>query len=67
MHHAEAIRRHRAPYGPFGFRGLFTSPYASSCAAFAALGGMIFGYDQVRPPSAKLGLQDLLGCGYLTE
>jgi len=35
-------------YGPSGFGGLFSNYYASLCAAFAAMGGMIFGYDQVR-------------------
>lgn len=33
-------------YGPPGFRGLFSNHYATLCAAFAAIGGMIFGYDQ---------------------
>ena len=47
-HHAEAVWEHREPYGPSGFAGLFASNYyASLCAAFAAIGGMIFGYDQV--------------------
>ncbi|KAJ3534080.1 hypothetical protein NM208_g7696 [Fusarium decemcellulare] len=34
------------PYGPAGFRGLFSSPYVALCAAFAAIGGLLFGYDQ---------------------
>ncbi|KAM5368011.1 hypothetical protein ACJZ2D_009725 [Fusarium nematophilum] len=34
------------PYGPAGFRGLFSSPYVALCAAFSALGGLLFGYDQ---------------------
>ncbi|RSL37933.1 hypothetical protein CEP53_015345, partial [Fusarium sp. AF-6] len=34
------------PYGPSGFRGLFNSPYVALCAAFSALGGLLFGYDQ---------------------
>lgn len=29
-----------------GFRGLFSSPYVAMCAAFAAIGGLLFGYDQ---------------------
>lgn len=33
-------------YGPPGFRGLFSNHYATLCAAFAAIGGMVFGYDQ---------------------
>ena len=48
VHHAEAVWQSREPYGPSGFRGLFSNYYATSCAAFAALGGLIFGYDQVR-------------------
>ncbi|KAI4216904.1 MAG: hypothetical protein LQ351_000853 [Letrouitia transgressa] len=46
VHHAEAVWEQREPYGPPGFRGLFVGYYATLCAAFAALGGMIFGYDQ---------------------
>ncbi|KAI8714966.1 MFS domain-containing protein [Fusarium sp. LHS14.1] len=34
------------PYGPSGFRGLFNSQYVALCAAFSALGGLLFGYDQ---------------------
>ena len=48
VHHAEAVCQSREPYGPSGFGGLFSNYYATSCAAFAALGGLIFGYDQVR-------------------
>lgn len=29
-----------------GFAGLFTSPYVATCALFATLGGLLFGYDQ---------------------
>lgn len=36
----------RESYGPPGFRGLFSNHYATLCAAFAAIGGTIFGYDQ---------------------
>lgn len=36
----------RESHGPPGFRGLFSNRYATSCAAFAAIGGMVFGYDQ---------------------
>ncbi|KAL8731694.1 MAG: hypothetical protein Q9181_004229 [Wetmoreana brouardii] len=46
VHHAEAVWDQREPYGPTGFRGVFISSYAALCAAFAALGGMVFGYDQ---------------------
>ncbi|EEU41156.1 uncharacterized protein NECHADRAFT_46209 [Fusarium vanettenii 77-13-4] len=34
------------PYGPSGFHGLFNSQYVALCAAFSALGGLLFGYDQ---------------------
>ena len=50
VHHAEAVWEDREPYGPSGFAGLFSNYYATLCAAFAALGGMIFGYDQVSNP-----------------
>lgn len=46
VHHAEAVWEQREPYGPTGFKGVFISSYAALCAAFAALGGMVFGYDQ---------------------
>ncbi|KAI4290313.1 MAG: hypothetical protein L6R35_000420 [Caloplaca aegaea] len=46
VHHAEAVWNQRQPYGPNGLRGIYTSHYAATCAAFAALGGMVFGYDQ---------------------
>ncbi|KAL8853961.1 MAG: hypothetical protein Q9221_001269 [Calogaya cf. arnoldii] len=46
LHHAEAVWDQRDPYGPTGFRGVFISYYATLCAAFAAIGGMVFGYDQ---------------------
>ncbi|KAF1946677.1 general substrate transporter [Clathrospora elynae] len=36
----------REPYGPAGFRGLLTNPYVALCAAFATIGGLLFGYDQ---------------------
>lgn len=29
-----------------GFRGLFSNPYVAMCAAFATIGGLLFGYDQ---------------------
>ncbi|KAK1595542.1 general substrate transporter [Colletotrichum navitas] len=34
------------PYGPSGFRGIFVSHYVAMCAAFSAIGGLLFGYDQ---------------------
>ena len=48
VHHAEAIWERREPYG-----GLYANHYALLCAAFAALGGMIFGYDQVKQRFTK--------------
>ncbi|KAH9235828.1 hypothetical protein K456DRAFT_1748443 [Colletotrichum gloeosporioides 23] len=33
-------------YGPPGFKGVFASRFVTYCAAFAALGGFMFGYDQ---------------------
>ena len=48
VHHAEEIWESREPYGPSGFGGLFSNYYATLCAAFAALGGLVFGFDQVR-------------------
>lgn len=46
IHHSEAVWEHRDTYGPPGFKGVFTNYYATLCAAFAAIGGLIFGYDQ---------------------
>ncbi|KFY31313.1 hypothetical protein V493_01217 [Pseudogymnoascus sp. VKM F-4281 (FW-2241)] len=33
-------------YGLSGFRGIFASRHVALCAAFAAIGGLLFGYDQ---------------------
>lgn len=44
--HPEAFVEYRESYGPAGFRGLFGNSYATLCASFAAIGGMVFGYDQ---------------------
>ena len=46
IHHSEAVWEHRDTYGPPGFKGVFVNYYAALCAAFAAIGGLIFGYDQ---------------------
>ncbi|KAH7095014.1 general substrate transporter [Paraphoma chrysanthemicola] len=43
--HGKAIVT-REPYGKPGFAGLFSSPYVATCALFATLGGLLFGYDQ---------------------
>ncbi|KAH7378846.1 general substrate transporter [Pyrenochaeta sp. MPI-SDFR-AT-0127] len=52
--HKEVVSMHndnkqtitRASYGHAGFRGLFSNPYVAMCAAFATIGGLLFGYDQ---------------------
>lgn len=36
----------REPYCQPGFRGIFASQYVVLCAAFSAMGGLLFGYDQ---------------------
>ncbi|CBX98280.1 hypothetical protein IAQ61_010377 [Plenodomus lingam] len=46
MHHANDAMVTREPYGPSGFQGLFTNHYVALCAAFATIGGLLFGYDQ---------------------
>lgn len=46
LHGTDALGGARQPYGPSGFHGLFANYYATLCAAFAAIGGMVFGYDQ---------------------
>jgi hypothetical protein len=37
----------REKYCEPGFKGIFASRYVALCAAFSALGGLLFGYDQV--------------------
>lgn len=46
LHGTDAVGGAGQPYGPPGFHGLFGNYYATLCAAFAAIGGMVFGYDQ---------------------
>ena len=46
IHNSEAVWEHRDTYGPPGLTGLLVNYYAALCAAFAAVGGLIFGYDQ---------------------
>ncbi|KAM5343408.1 hypothetical protein ACJ41O_011945 [Fusarium nematophilum] len=36
----------REPYGKAGFGGIFGNKYVTMCAAFATMGGALFGYDQ---------------------
>ena len=45
-HSSEVVWDRRETYGPVGLRGIFVNNYAALCAAFAAIGGLIFGYDQ---------------------
>lgn len=44
-HHSEAVWDHRQTYGPSGFKGVFMNSYVTLCAVFAAIGGLVFGYD----------------------
>ena len=46
LHQSTAVWESRETYGPPGFRGLSASPFVATCAAFSALGGLLFGYDQ---------------------
>lgn len=45
-HHGRKMLEPRETYGPPGFRGLLSSHYVALCAAFSAMGGLLFGYDQ---------------------
>lgn len=45
-HTSAPVWQTREKYCERGFRGLFTSTYVALCAAFSALGGLLFGYDQ---------------------
>lgn len=38
---------------PTGFRGLFYSSYVALCAAFSAMGGLLFGYEYVSLPDMR--------------
>lgn len=46
-HHDGMTLTTREPYGPAGFQGLFTNNYVAMCAAFATIGGLLFGYEYV--------------------
>lgn len=48
------------PYGPSGFRGIFATRYVTLCAAFSAIGGFLFGYDQ-GVISVTLTMDEFLG------
>lgn len=47
IHVDAALNSYREPYGPPGFSGIFASSYVAACAAFCALGGLLFGYEHV--------------------
>ncbi|KAI7573919.1 hypothetical protein KC343_g23369, partial [Hortaea werneckii] len=46
VHNSGAVWQTRETYCEPGFKGIFTSYYVALCAVFAALGGLLFGYDQ---------------------
>ncbi|KAF2013000.1 general substrate transporter [Aaosphaeria arxii CBS 175.79] len=49
IHHGDSERpvwEDRETYGPAGFKGIFSNKYVTLCAAFATMGGALFGYDQ---------------------
>jgi hypothetical protein len=44
-HHGAKASATREPYGPAGFRGLFSNGFVACCAMFATIGGLLFGYE----------------------
>ncbi|OTA38589.1 hypothetical protein BTJ68_01358 [Hortaea werneckii EXF-2000] len=46
VHNSGAVWQTRETYCEPGFKGIFASYYVALCAVFAALGGLLFGYDQ---------------------
>ncbi|KAF2738009.1 MFS sugar transporter-like protein [Polyplosphaeria fusca] len=46
LHHDQGAWAAREPYGPPGFKGLFSNHFVALCALFATIGGLLFGYDQ---------------------
>lgn len=46
MRAADIVWKTRETYSEPGLRGIFNSRYVVLCAAFSALGGLLFGYDQ---------------------
>ncbi|RFU29237.1 hypothetical protein B7463_g7086, partial [Scytalidium lignicola] len=44
--HGRPVWEERETYGKPGFGGIFTNKYVTLCAAFATMGGALFGYDQ---------------------
>ncbi|KAI1102683.1 general substrate transporter [Jackrogersella minutella] len=46
VHNERPVWEERETYGKAGFLGIFTNKYVTVCAAFATMGGALFGYDQ---------------------
>lgn len=46
-HSSKPVWEQRETYGPAGIRGIFQSRYVFAAAAFATLGGTLFGYEYV--------------------
>lgn len=44
-HDTRPVWEQRETYGPAGIRGIFKSRYVFAAAAFATLGGTLFGYE----------------------
>lgn len=44
-HSQKPVWEQRETYGPPGIRGIFKSRYVFAAAAFATLGGTLFGYE----------------------
>lgn len=44
-HSSKPVWEQRETYGPAGIRGIFHSRYVFAAAAFATLGGTLFGYE----------------------
>lgn len=44
-HSVKPVWEQRQTYGPPGIRGIFKSRYVFAAAAFATLGGTLFGYE----------------------
>ncbi|CAM1510980.1 Fc.00g084930.m01.CDS01 [Cosmosporella sp. VM-42] len=46
VHDGRPVWEQRETYGKVGFAGIFGNKYVTLCAAFATMGGALFGYDQ---------------------
>ena len=47
VHSTKPVWEQRETYGPSGLKGVFKSRYVFAAAAFATLGGTLFGYEYV--------------------